>query len=287
RSFSLIGSAGYEEYLSNRFPLVSTKEGIWSGGFRWRPNADSSIVLTYGRYDGKTDFAGEAEVRITPFTVMYAAYTDSISTSQQSLISNNASAILPQSGNAALVTDPTGVVGATYDENPTLAMVNEILNQNINSPTGTETDQDVSLASGLPLLNSNSFYPLQNGLFRAKSLRGLIARNIFDSMLSLSGYHIEQMSLIVPNAPWQKTDGANINYDIPFSPYLVGFASLGYHDSEVINAKGFNLEIGATYLFAENLLGRLKYDLIRQDTNAIGTHSYTQNAVTLTLKATF
>ncbi len=90
RSFSLIGSGGYEQAFDKKVTLFRIDEAIGSGGFRYRPNADSSILLTYGRYDGATDFAGEAMFRLTPFTAVYAAYTDSITTSQQSLISNNA-----------------------------------------------------------------------------------------------------------------------------------------------------------------------------------------------------
>jgi len=286
RSWSLIGSGGYENISQKS---VSGKEGVWSAGARWRPNADSSVVLTYGRYDLANDFAGEAFFRVTPFTVIYAAYTNSITTSQASLISNNASAILPGADNSALLTEPQGLTGVTFEQNPVISLVNKAFVQDVNSGTGVEADQDINLATGLPLSSTNNFFPVQDNIFRAKSLRGIVYRDIGGSVLSIEGFHIEQKTLTVtvPPAVWETTNGATATYALPISPYLVGVASSGYRHTDLTGTDTFNASASLVYQISATLTGRVRYDFI--DRSAGGSHAagYIQNALTVMLQASF
>ena len=109
RSLSLIGAAGYEWLNDHRYPLVTGEDVVWSVGGRWQPNPDSSLLLLYGRHDLNTDFAGEFQLRLTPFTSVYAAYTDFIGTGQETLIASNDASLL----------NPAGpVAGITFQEDP-------------------------------------------------------------------------------------------------------------------------------------------------------------------------
>ncbi len=80
RSISLIGAGGWEWLRDQNYPLVVGQGATWDVGGRWQPNVNSSILIVYGHHDLHTDIAGEVQVRLTPFTSFYAAYTDSIGT---------------------------------------------------------------------------------------------------------------------------------------------------------------------------------------------------------------
>ncbi|MGH6878580.1 MAG: hypothetical protein ACREHV_14555, partial [Rhizomicrobium sp.] len=78
RYASAIGGAGYERLHDSDSPEINGDDPVWDIGTRLRPNPDSYALLTYGRHDLKSDFAGELWWQLSDLTNIYAAYTDSI-----------------------------------------------------------------------------------------------------------------------------------------------------------------------------------------------------------------
>ena len=112
-------------------------------------------------------------------------------------------------------------------------------------------------------------------------------REIADSVLSLQGFRVVQISLTSLAAPALTTIGGSVNYAMPLSPYLTANAAVGYRNTDVTKGDDYDAEVGLTYLMAENMSARLKYDFVRHASSALHATNYDQNAVTLTVRASF
>jgi uncharacterized protein (PEP-CTERM system associated) len=271
RSLSAIGGIGYEALKDNKFTAINGQGVTYDIGGRWQPNADSSVLLLYGRHDLKSDIGGEIEYRITPFTSFYAAYTDSIQTSQNTLIAANDADQL----------NPAGpVAGITYDQNPAISTLNDASLAMAADPSTL----DVPL--GLPLSDIDNFSPLQNDIYRTKSLQGIVYSNVASNPISLVLYDVQQTSLTGQIPPQITTRGANLNYSPTLSPDLFGLATVGYNLVSTDHAHVFNAGVGARYLLSQTLSVAMRYDFILRTAHP-NTSGYVQNAVTLSINKNF
>ena len=271
RSLSVIGGAGYEALKDNRFSQINGQGFIWDAGGRWQPNQNSSVLIVYGRHDLKSDLGGEIQYRITPFTSFYAAYTDSIQTSQNSLIANNDAEQL----------NPAGpVAGITYDQSPLISTLNDASLAMAGDP------ETLGVPLGLPLSDVDNFQPLQNDIYRTKSFQGMLYSNVLSNPVSLMVYDIQQQSLTGQIPPDITTKGVNLNFSPTLSPQLFGLLTAGYNLVSTDHAKVFNVGAGARYNLSDTLAVALRYDLILRDAHP-STGGYVQNAVTLSINKNF
>ena len=269
---SLIGGAGFEFLHDQQISQINGQDPIWDMGSRLRPNADSSILLVYGRHSRKTDFAGEISWRLTPFTSLYGAYSDSISTAQQSLIA----------GSAASELSPLGAVSdVTFDQSTVIGVLDDALLNGGIGQTGT------GAALGIPIGISNNFAPLQDGLFRTKQLSASAQAVIGGNPFDLTAFDTQSISLTPLLAQSFIVEGANISWSPEISPSLSAFALGGYaHQTGVERADIYNAALGATYFLSDSLSLIMRYDFIRREADP-SSAGYLQNAVTIALHKSF
>jgi uncharacterized protein (PEP-CTERM system associated) len=269
RSMSLIGGAGFEILHDPQEPEINGQDPIWDMGSRIRPNADSSILLVYGRHSRKTDFSGEVSWQLTPFTSLYAAYSDSISTAQQTLISNTAASVIGPAG---------AVSGVTFDQSTLIGVLDDTV---LNGGAGN------GAALGIPIGISNNFAPLQNGLFRTKQLSATVQATLGGNPFNLAAYSIKSISFTPLLASSFNTEGANLSWLPAISPRLSALALAGYaHVSGGGRADTYNGAIGATYLVSDSLSLIMRYDFILRKSDPSST-GYLQDAVTIALHKSF
>ncbi len=272
RSASLIGGAGYESLHDPDVPDVNGQGAVWDLGARVRPNADSYALLLYGRHDRISDFAGEVAWRLTPYTDLYASYSDSLASLQQSIATNNAGSVLGPNG---------AITGTSYDQNPVIGVLDDSI---LNGMPG----QDAGLVPlGVPVGSANNTTPLENGLFRTKLLSSS-ARTIFDGdPIVLTVYDVRQISLTPQFSPSSSAEGGNLSWSREFSESLSGSVLLGYaHDTGVEGGDSYNGSVGANYRISDSTGVDLRYDYIRRLAGG-GAPGYVQNAITLGLHKYF
>jgi uncharacterized protein (PEP-CTERM system associated) len=277
RYLSAIGGAGYERLHDDAFSNIDGEGAVWDIGMRLRPNADSHLILTYGRHNIKSDFAGELRWDVTDLTTLYAAYTDSITNSQASVLgSTDASQMGPDGAVSGVAFDQSTLIGTLDD-----SALNE-------GPGGGES---VASPFGVPLADINDALPLQNGLFRDKSFRATGRSTIEQNTLSLTIYHAQTTQLTrnglfgTPVGQVNTSDGAIFSWSRTLVPGVSGTASLSYTRSGFDNSNLFNTTFQLTKELSRSFSIVLRYDLIHRDANA-NTNSFLQNAVTIGLHKT-
>jgi len=275
RSISAVAAGGYETLSDRPFPRLNGEGGIWDLGARWRPNADSSILILYGSHDLKTGISGEIQWRLTPVTAFFASHVESINSTQQSLIVNNLNALLNSEGPA---------VGTTFDQNPTIALLN-------NRGVGLFRQvQDIDLGSGLPLEEVNNFQPAANGFFRLKQTRAALYHAVANQSVFLAAFHLERSSLISKTEPLLKTDGIVLGWSPIINDSLLGRADIAYRQQEKSDfgltlSRYWAVNAGASleYQASPSLGLALRYDYIRRAEAATAVI----NAITLRLEKHF
>jgi uncharacterized protein (PEP-CTERM system associated) len=274
RSISAIGGAGYESFGNKEIEPLNGEGAIWDVGARWRPNPDSSVMVLYGRHDQKTGISGEIQWRFTPVSAFYAAYTDSITSAQQSFIENNLDSLLGPEGPS---------VGVTFDQNPTISTLKTQDNL-------YRRPQDIDVGSGLPLFEVNNYLPFANGFFRLKQSRAALYRNIGGQAIYLSAFHLERRSLINEEAPLVKTNGVKLAWSPVLNGRLVGHAEAGYRVVEKSDGESsfgrqalVNAAASLTYQVNPTLTASIRYDYTRR----VIEPTVVTNAVSIRLGKTF
>jgi hypothetical protein len=272
RAVSGIFGAGYEDISNTSVPSADDKGIIWDIGARLKPNADSYILLVYGRHDGFTDLAGELAWRIAPRTDLYAEYSDSLTTAQQGIAGGNAGAVLAPDG---------AVTGIAYDQSPLIGVLDDSL---LNGGPGSDS---ILPALGIPIGTADNLAPLQNGLFRVRQLNGS-ARWLGDAnQLVLTGYYADNQSLTPLETPSSTVSGGNLSWSRSLIPSLTGQAQVAYSRvSGTEDADLYQFSAGADYLASESISLSLRYDLIWHKALGDGA-GYLQNAVTLSIHKSF
>lgn len=277
RYASAISGAGYEQLRDNDFPQIDGEDPIWDIGTRLRPDPDSYLLLTYGRHDLKSDFAGELWWQLSDRTNVYAAYTDSISNSQQSVTGNSSvSQVGPDGASSGVNFNQSTLIGTLDD-------------QTLNAGPG---EQAGGSPSGVPLSDINNALPLQNGLFRNKSFRSTARTTIDDNPLSLTVYYLESTEL-TPSGPFnsqvgqtETATGGILSWSRAFTQDLSGLMSAGYSHSNQGDAGTYNATLGLTETLSQSLSVILRYDFIYRDAHP-STGGYLQNVITIGIHKTF
>jgi uncharacterized protein (PEP-CTERM system associated) len=267
---ALIGGAGYEYLHDDQVPIINGDNPVWDFGGRLKPNPDSSLLLVYGHHSGKSDFAGEFAWRLTPFTDLYAAYTDTFSTVQQSVISNSADSVLGPEG---------AVSGVSFDQSTIIGVLDDTALSG--APVGGV------LPIGDPLEGISNYAPLQDGLFRTKILKAT-GRSIVDAdSIVLTAYYVQQISLTPLFVPSSSTEGGNLTWSTELSRPLSVLATVGYaHITERQRADLYSGALGATYQLSGTLSLVARYDFIYRRAEP-SSGGYLQNAVTIGLHKAF
>ncbi|RMD62718.1 MAG: TIGR03016 family PEP-CTERM system-associated outer membrane protein [Alphaproteobacteria bacterium] len=87
RSFSLIGSAGFQHFDDGN-PANDIDSPTWEGGFRWRPGPRTDLRATYGKRDDEQSLDATLSYRFSPLTRLTASYSERIETGQEQLLSD-------------------------------------------------------------------------------------------------------------------------------------------------------------------------------------------------------
>jgi hypothetical protein len=273
RSIAAVLGGGYESLSDQPFPRLTGNGGIWDIGAHWRPNADSTVIVLYGRHDLHTAVSGEVRWHLTPYTAFYASHTESLNGTQQSLILNNMYALLGTAG---------PLVGVTPAENPTIAALNNITLDSF-SPA-----RNLDLATGFPLEAANNILPAVDGFFRLKLTRGGLSTDIGSERFSLTGYHVERIALTNQKPPITKADGVKFEMATEFNADLIGRAETGYAVIDESDGKSdfqrswsLNFAGSATYIASPTLDFGMRFDHILRE---FGNHSGRIIINTLTLR---
>jgi len=107
RSFSLLGSGGYEKF-DDGDPGNDVNGATWQAGFRWRPGPRTEISLEYGENDGDESFTGDLRYQITPRTTLRASYSEQLTVGQERLV-QDLSFIGTDPNTGALIDTRTGL----------------------------------------------------------------------------------------------------------------------------------------------------------------------------------
>jgi len=284
RSLALVGAAGYERLHDRDFPQVSGQDATWSAGVRFLPNADSYALLTYGRQDLRTDFAGELAWNITPLTSVYMDYTDFVTTLQEQSIANiNASEIGPFGAVTHVVFDQNAVINTIDD--PLLS--------------GTPDAGLPTTTLGAPLADVNNTLPLTNGLFRFKALRATANAQITDNVVSLTFLNFDQTRLagrgVYPFGRTLTSYRAVLSWTRFLSPEVEGHIAANFErqvgsqsastsaSTSFGSANEYGMNIALNWRISQRLDAFLRYDFIDYSKSA----NIYENVVTVGLHKTF
>lgn len=254
RSFSLIAVVGYEKLVFPGVTGTNLTGPIWSGGFEYTPTPDTLVRLVYGRRDGGNDFSGEFRFAVTPATKVYATYTQQVETTQQAIIAGL--------GNAG--------------QGPGGTLINPV--------------------TGLPVSVVNPNFPLVNDIFREKSLQGGLISAVGRNTFTVTGFHVERTSL-TGLTPSDTSYGGSVEWSRDINPKTTGSMLIGYARDTIGSGATINASVGVSHIFNETLVGGIRYDYIRGGGGLLGVgagggvgttgNSFTQNALTLSLRKTF
>jgi hypothetical protein len=272
RSIGLIGGVGYEKLHDDIYKNVDGSDVVWDAGLRFKPNADSDFILTYGRHDLESDFSGEMHWQFTPLTSIYASYTDSISDSQQAIIGNVAASQLGIGGAQSGVTNDQSTVIGTLDTG------------DLGAAPGSQT------SFGIPLSTLNNALPLQNGLFRVKSLQGSLQTTLNDVYpTSLTIYHEDSTQLTGSGSAINQIGQRETSDGVTFSvsrQYSEDFGVAGSANYSRTNfGDTYGASVSAIKVLSQSLSLSARYDFIGRDGHN-GVPGYTQNLLTLGIHAT-
>ncbi len=108
RSFSLLGSLGYESFEEDELNGEDFQGPTWRAGFRWRPGRRTNLVMTYGRRDDDENLDTRLTYDIGPRTRLTVSYNERLETGDQRLVSDlSLIGVDPITGE--LIEQPTGL----------------------------------------------------------------------------------------------------------------------------------------------------------------------------------
>lgn len=253
-TFALLAGGGWEDINYNMLPDFAVHDAIWDVGFKWKPNADSTIIATYGHKYGLTYPSLNAEYQLTARTKANANYTEFLDTAPQAIQNNLANSTLTSSGQT--VSNATGAPIAIA--NPFFALEGGLLETKIfNAGITTTYDRDTF---GLSVNHETDI--------TVAATPGLLA-------------YSDRMSY--GTATWTHTISDDLSLSSmamagPMSYYLPGTPAQNFTTVEISST--------LTYAFSRTLNGSLNYTYSEFLGNLPGV-SATQNMVTVGLTKTF
>jgi uncharacterized protein (PEP-CTERM system associated) len=232
-NFALLFGGGWEDINYNMQPDFAVHDAIWDVGFKWKPNADSTIIATYGHKYGLTYPYLDAEYQLTQRTKINANYTEYLDTAPQAIQNNLANSTLTPNGQT--VDTATGAPLAIA--NPLFALeggllVSKVFNAGITTTyardtfgltASHETDITVAATPGLPAYSDRMTYGTATW-----------THTISDDLSLTSSATAGPMSFYIPGTPAENftTVEASSTLSYNFSATLIG--TLNYTYSEFL-----------------------------------------------------
>lgn len=254
RNFWLLGGGGYENIRYNMSPLILIDDAIWDFGFKWKPNADSTIIATYGHKYGLTYPYLNAEYVLTARTKINALYTEYLDTAPQAIQNNLANSTVDATGQSLdSQTNAPAVVA-----NPFFALEEGLLKTKLlNIGTSTTFDRDqISLT-----------FSHESDIVEAVPF-GLFAFSDRSTMGTLT---------------WAHAISDNLSMTPSLQSGTMSFFGPGIPNGTFTDVTG---GVMLSYTFSKTLAGNLQYYYMRYLTNFQGG-SFVQNMVTVGLTKTF
>ncbi len=295
RRLFAVGAAGYERLHDGRFPNVDGEGPTWSAGARYVPNANSYALLTYGRHDLKSDFAGEVAWSVTPLTHFYADYTDSILTAQQFLLGHNDESEV----------GPEGILSrVSFNESPVVSTLDDQLLTQVPGP------MEPAPVHGVPLSEINNALSLENALFRTKALFGTVVSVLDDTPIQLTVKDLNRIQLTELGSITgligrkEHSHGVTLSWTRPLMRQFYATLTARYDHLDVdqiqsattggingdqsahFNQYGASLDL--RWKMTDTLTGFVRYDYLHHDGH-VGLANYPsdQNALTIGLRKAF
>jgi uncharacterized protein (PEP-CTERM system associated) len=254
RNFWLLGGGGYEDIRYNMSPLILINDAIWDFGFKWKPNADSTIIATYGHKYGLTYPYLNAEYALTARTRINALYTEYLDTAPQAIQNNLANSTVDATGQSLDSQTNAPVVVA----NPFFALQQGLLKTKLlNLGTSTTYDRD---QIGLTFSH-------ESDIVEAAPF-GILAFSDRSTMGTIS---------------WSHVISDNLNMTPSVQSGTMSFFGPGIPNGTFTDVTG---GVTLSYAFSKSLTGTLQYYYMRYFTNFVGG-SFVQNMVTVGLTKTF
>jgi uncharacterized protein (PEP-CTERM system associated) len=170
---------------------------------------------------------------------------------------------------------------------------------NISYSQSVETTQQLILqnlgnqvpGTGVPGPVVNPNFPLQNNIFRFRTLQAGLTSTLERNTFAVTAFHEEQTSLVGLTSSNGTSSGGSFQWTREMSPRMSGSLLLGY-SSDVGGGSGTaNVTARIDYTFTDTLNGTIRYDFIDGSGgvafNGVGGGRFTQNALTLGLRKTF
>jgi uncharacterized protein (PEP-CTERM system associated) len=144
-SFALLFGGGWEDINYNMQPDIAIHDAIWDVGFKWKPNADSTVIATYGHKYGLTYPYLDGEYQLTKRTKINANYTEYLDTAPQAIQNNLANSTLLPTGQ----TTSTATGAPIAVANPFFALEEGLLQTKLfNAGITTAYDRDTFSLTG-------------------------------------------------------------------------------------------------------------------------------------------
>ena len=228
-NFALLFGGGWEDINYNMQPDFAVHDAIWDVGFKWKPNADSTIIATYGHKYGLTYPYLDAEYQLTQRTKINANYTEYLDTAPQAIQNNLANSTLLPTGQ----TTSTATGAPIAIANPFFALEEGLLqtklfnagitttyDRDTFSLTGShETDYSISVVPGLLSYSDRMSYGTLSW-----------THTISDDLTATNSFTYGPMSFYVAGQPAENftTLQASSSLTYTISPTLSAIATYTY-----------------------------------------------------------
>ncbi len=228
-SFALLFGGGWEDINYNMQPDIAIHDAIWDVGFKWKPNADSTVIATYGHKYGLTYPYLDGEYQLTKRTKINANYTEYLDTAPQAIQNNLANSTLLPTGQ----TTSTATGAPIAIANPFFALEEGLLqtklfnagitttyDRDTFSLTGShETDYSISVVPGLLSYSDRMSYGTLSW-----------THTISDDLTATNSFTYGPMSFYVAGQPAENftTLQASSSLTYTISPTLSAIATYTY-----------------------------------------------------------
>jgi uncharacterized protein (PEP-CTERM system associated) len=257
RSFSLIGSLGYERFEEEEqvggTGLASADDfsGMtWRTGFRWRPGRRTDLEMTYGRGDDDESLDAKLGYNISPRTRLTASYAERLESGEERFVRNLTS----------------------IGEDP-------ITGELIDTSTGLPFDPSTGPTSLVSdLTRTKTFRADLNGTRGRNSFRvGALHETQEDDTPVLTS---DEETSIGVDGSWTRRLNPRTNFRLQGSFVNTEFSNENREDKE------YSITTGLDYNLFSNINAFANYNYRRQDSD-LKSEEYIENRITFGARANF
>ena len=251
RTVTLLGEIGHQDIRYGGVRPIRIDGVLWSLGFRWNPDPDTSLTLRYGHRDGGDNFRFEGVMAPTGRTRISASYSEAIASMADELLA---------SLNRSQVAGPSVVVD-------TATGMPVLVNNNFSGAQG-----------GLSRT-------------RRATLSAVLLQDIDTFTLTFNRDERTTLSADAPGAiPGSTFYNGTLSWQRDLAPGLRGNAQGSYGQRSArgaaVNQEIVTLSAGVTWTLSETLSTRASYTYTQSSSNQRG-FGYTSNLISLGLRKTF